>query len=287
MSYRSRALAAFVLFAAVAAGCGRGAPVASLRTSPAAIRLGYPEAALLHFDWSPSAALEKSGGNPTVFVHVLDGKGAVRRTFDHPFPRPWSGGTPVSYDIELYQSALAAPLPPGTYTLSAGLYDPSSGRRWGLTTGGAERGRHEYRIGAVEVPPAASVTAARFEFVGEWGPVEPDPSVQVLARRRLSGPASLRFSAAPGSQGSLRLALTVHTAALAVESDCAPAAPRRLDPGYHWVGFDLPPSGVCNVRFPDAPTRASGPAETLESAARRATEPLTSLDVAAWRRALR
>lgn len=283
----TRGVAAAILFAATASRCGRGTPVASLRTSPPAIRLGYPETALLHFDWSPSVALEKSAGTPTVFVHVLDDKGAVRRTFDHPFPQVWSGGKPVSYDIELYQSALAAPLPPGTYVLSAGLYDPSSGRRWGLTAAGTELGRREYRIGAIDVPPGESLPSARFEFAGEWGPVEPDPSIQVLARRRMSGPASLRFSAAPGSQGSVRLALTVHSASLALESDCTAAAPGRLDPGYHWIGFDLPPGGTCNIRFPDAPSRASGPDETLDSAARRGAAPLTSLDVAAWRRASR
>lgn len=278
-----------IALAAAASRCGRGKPVASLGASPVAIRLGYPESALLHFDWSPSAALQPSGGNPTVFVHVLDDKRAVRRTFDHPFPGTWSVGKAVSYDIELYQSALAAPLPPGTYRLTAGLYDPSSGRRWGLATPGAELGRNEYRIGSLEVPAAGPAPSGRFDFEGQWGPVEPDPSLQVLARRRLSGPASLRFSAAPGSRGSVRLALTVRADALGVESDCerAPGAPQRLEPGYHWIGFDLPPSGICNIRFPDAPARTSGDAQTLESAARNAAAPLTSLDVAAWRLAPR
>lgn len=275
--------AVLILSAAAGARCGRGAPVASLRTSPPAIRLGYPETALLHFDWTPSKPLEAAAGNPTVFVHVLDEKRAVRRTFDHPFPGAWSAGTPVSGDIELYQSALSAPLPPGSYTLSAGLYDPSSGRRWGLATTGEELGRREYRIGSLDVPAVGKAPSPRLDFEGQWDPVEPDPSLQVLARRRLSGPASLRFSAPPGSRGSVRLALTVHADALAVESDCATAAARRLEPGYHWIGFDLPPSGVCNIRFPDAPARTSGSGETLESAARRAAAPLTSLDVAAWR----
>jgi len=273
-----------LVFLAAAFRCGRGTPVATLRVSPTAIHLGYPEAAPLRFEWSPSGALEKRAAAPTVFVHVRDGKGQVRRTFDHPFPQPWSPGKPVSYQIELYQSALAAPLPPGSYSLTAGLYDPSSGRRWGLTSDGAELGRREYRIAALEVPAAGSSPPARFDFSGEWGPTEPDPSVQVLARRRLNGPASLRFSAAAGAQGSVRLALTVQTAPIRVESDCAPGA-TRLEPGYHWIGFDLSAGGICTIRFPDAPTSASGPAESLESAARRAATPLTSLDVAAWRRA--
>ena len=278
-----RGVAAAILFAAAAFRCGRATPVATLRTSPRAVRLGYPEASALRFEWSPSAALEKSGGAPTVFVHVRDGKGEVRRTFDHPFPQPWSPGTSVSYEIDLYQSALADPLPPGSYVLTAGLYDPPSGRRWALAAGGAELARREYRIAALDVPAPGSAPPARFDFTGQWGPVEPDPSKQVLARRRLNGPASLRFSAGAGVRGSVQLAITVHAAPLTVESDCGPAT--RLEPGYHWVRFDLPPGGMCDIRFPDAPTRASGSADSLESAARRAAGPLTSLDVAAWRRA--
>ena len=280
-----RELVAFTLLVSSAillCGCRGGAPVATLRTSPPAIRLGFPESALLHFDWSPSAGLGRTGANPTVFVHVLDARGAVRRTFDHPFPQGWSAGKPVSYDVELYLSALAPGLPPGKYPITAGLYDPSSGNRWALDAGGAEVGRREYRVGTVEVPAADPVSAPRFDFSGEWGPLEPDPSVQILARRRVHGPASLVFAGRPGVSGTVRVALTVHGAALAVESDCAPAGARRLEPGYHWLGFDLPASGTCAIRFPDVPSGANGPPESLDAAARHA-EPATSLDVAAWR----
>ncbi|MDQ6893584.1 MAG: hypothetical protein M3167_12995 [Acidobacteriota bacterium] len=281
--FRGRAGAASILSAvlAFACGCRPGPPVASLRISPATVRLGYPESAPLHFDWSPTAALG-NGGTPTVFVHLLDERRGVRRTFDHPFPEAWAAGKPVSYDLELYQSALGAALPPGQYAVTAGLYDPSSGNRWALDAGGIELGRREYRVGTVEVPAPAPASAPRFDFSGEWGPLEPDPSVQILARRRLHGPASLRFAARPGAPGKVRLALTVHGAALAVESDCAPGAEGRLEPGYHWLGFDLNASGTCAIRFPDVRSRVNGPAESLDAAARHA-EPATSLDVAAWR----
>ena len=286
MRRRIGRVVALLLTAGAAFRCGRGTPVATLRASPPEIRLGYPEAAPLRLEWSPSGALGQSGA-PTVFVHVRDGKGEVRRTFDHPFPQPWSPGQPVSYEIELYQSALAPPLAPGSYSLTAGLYDPSSGRRWPLAAGGAELGRREYRVATLEVPAPEAAPAARFDFSGEWGPLEPDPSVQVLGRRRLHGPASLRFSANAGSQGSVDLALTVKGTPITVESDCSRGTAARLEPGYHWVRFDLPAGGICDIRFPDAPSRTSGPAETLESAAQRAASPGSSLDVAAWRRAPR
>lgn len=276
------ARAAVVLWAALVCGCRPGVPVAALRTSPSTIRLGYPESALLHFDWSPSTAIDRINGSPTVFVHLLDERGGVRRTFDHPFPRPWSPGRRVSYDVELYQSALGAALPPGSYAVSAGLYDPASGRRWVLETGATELGRREYRVGKVEVPAKGAAPAASFEFAGEWGPTEPDPSVQVLARRRLNGPSTLRFAGRPGVPGSVRLALTVHGAAISVESSCGPGAARRLEPGYQWIGFDLPASGSCDIQFP-VPGRSSGPSPASLAGALPREEPVTSLDVAAWR----
>jgi hypothetical protein len=270
----------------LASSCRPSAPVASLRVSPATVRLGHPESAPLHFAWLPAIGPDNMKGALTVFVHLLDERRAVRRTFDHPFPQPWVAGKPVSYDLELYQSALAPGLPPGSYAVTAGLYDPSSGSRWAVDAGGAELGRREYRVGTVEVPPPDPAAVPRFEFAGEWGPVEPDPSVQILARRRLHGPATLVFAGRPALAGTVRLALTVHGASLAVESDCAPGAAVRLDPGYHWIGFDLPASGVCTIRFPDVPSRGNGPPEPLDAAARHA-EPATSLDVAAWRPAAR
>ncbi|HEY6147810.1 MAG TPA: hypothetical protein VIZ69_08925, partial [Thermoanaerobaculia bacterium] len=123
-----------------------------------------------------------------------------------------------------------------------------------------------------------------FAFEGEWGPAEPDPSVQVLARRRLRGPAALRFTGKPADAGSVRLALTVRGVPLAVVSECGPPPPKPLEPGYHWVGFDLPASGSCTIRFP-APVRSSGASDSLADAARVAQEEAarTSLDVAAWR----
>jgi len=277
------ALLVTVLSAALPCGCRPGAPVGKLAVSPASVRLGYPENAPLHFAWSPSSPLENKHGDPTVFVHVLDRPGSVKRTFDHPLPAAWTAGTPVAYDIDLYQSALASPLPPGKYLLSAGLYDSSSGYRWALETGGPDLGKREYRVGTLDVPPAPQNEAARFDLTGGWGPAEPDPSVQVLARRRLNGNASLTFEGSPGSSGSIRLALTVRRRPLEVEGECGGGGVRRFEPGYHWIGFDLPAGGRCGIQFRDLP--GSSEQQDLAGALSGAmpSQQATSLDVASWR----
>jgi hypothetical protein len=281
-----RELAALVtvLSAALLCGCRPSAPVGKLAVSPAAVRLGYPENAPLHFAWSPFRPLENKHGDPTVFVHVLDRPGSVKRTFDHPLPVAWTVGTPVAYDIDVYQSALASSLPPGKYLLSVGLYDSSWGYRWALETGGPDLGKREYRVGTLDVPPAPEKGAARFDLTGGWGPTEPDPSVQVLARRRLNGPASLTFEGSPGSSGSIRLALTVRRRPLEVEGECGGGGARRFEPGYHWIGFDLPAGGRCGIQFRE-PLDASEPKDLAGafSGAAMSSQPATSLDVASWR----
>ena len=108
-----RQLSALVVVAACLAGCrGEPRPVARLGVEPHTVRLGFPELREVHFNWQPMSALG-DGGAPVVFVHLLDRQGKVLRTFDHPFPGAWQEGVPASYDVKLYQSALAKPLAPG------------------------------------------------------------------------------------------------------------------------------------------------------------------------------
>ncbi len=115
----------------------------------------------LHLD----AGRRRSGTErPTVFVHLLDRKGKVARTFDHPFPGAWQEGVPVAYDLKLYQSALAAPLAPGAYQVTAGLYG-KDGKRWPLEAG-EPVGRDEYKAFQVEVPPPGA--GPRFAYSGAW-----------------------------------------------------------------------------------------------------------------------
>lgn len=263
------ALGALTLGLALMTACRPDPVVGRLGTPAKAIRLGYPEAVPIRFDWTPLAPLVDPGGPPTVFVHLLDEHGVVRRTFDHPFPEDWalSRPEPVADEFDLYQSALAPPLPRGRYVLTGGLYDPGRQTRWRLDAGAPEAGKREYRIADVEVNEPTD-PALLFELTGRWGPSEPDSSLQVLARRRLRGPATLRFTGAGGA-GAIRLALTVKAAPLSLETDCAASRPDPLAPGYRWLSFDVAPGRPCTVRF-DAPETAEGESgSTLDIAAFR------------------
>jgi len=265
-----RSIRTFLVAATIAAGlstaCRPDPVVGSLRARLASPRLGYPETVPLHFEWKPAAPLVDPAGTPTVFVHLIDEHGALRRTFDHPFPQDWNIGRVVDYDIDVFQSALASPLPKGRYVLTAGLYDPPRNARWKLEAG-PEAGQREYRIGEVDVVEPGD-PAPLFEFTGAWGPPEPDASLQILSRRRLLGPATLRFAGAAGGP-TIRLALTVKGDPLPADSDCDPAAPtRRLEPGFQWIDLSAP-ARPCEIRF-GAPAGAPvGMTTTLDIAALR------------------
>jgi hypothetical protein len=189
------ALAAVSLAAGLFAGCGgQQTPVAQVTIEPRQVKLPPSHVRPLRFTWTPSAALE--GEAPTVFVHLLDADRKVVRTFDHPFPQRWREGTPVSYDVDLYQSAMAPPLPPGQYRLTLGLYD-KEGKRWALDgLGEPTAGRNEYDAATVEIP--AGDPKPRFAFSANWLPVEPGGDRQVLARRSMASRAAIRLLDQPG-----------------------------------------------------------------------------------------
>ncbi|HZF07627.1 MAG TPA: hypothetical protein VFE33_02445 [Thermoanaerobaculia bacterium] len=200
---RALSLAALGLFALA---CGKATPVARLEVQPQQLTLGYPDIQLLHLSWEPESALDPAAGTPTVFVHLLDPHGRIVRTYDHPFPGPWQEGTPVAYDVKVFQSALAAPLPPGAYTLSIGLYGNRSGQRWPLDVAAQDLKRHEYQVAKVQVPAAGH--GPRFSFSGPWLASESGGSRQILARRWLDGPGVLRVQGLSGP-GSLWLVIRI------------------------------------------------------------------------------
>jgi hypothetical protein len=189
------ALVAVSLAAGLFAGCGgQQTPVAQVVVEPRQVSLPFAEVRPLRLTWTPSAALE--GETPTVFIHLLDGDRKVVRTFDHPFPQRWREGTPVSYEIDLYQSAMAPPLPAGKYPLTLGLYD-KEGKRWALDgLGEPKAGRNEYDAAMVEVP--AGKPKPRVAFSANWLPVEPGGDRQVLARRWMASRAAIRLIDQPG-----------------------------------------------------------------------------------------
>lgn len=180
----------------------RETPVASLRVQPSEASLSYPGFVDLEFALQMTEPLG-AGERPLVFVHLLDGPGNVVRTFDHELPQDWRPGAEVRYDVVLLQSALAPPLPAGTYALTIGLYRGE--RRWPLTTEGLETDTHEYQVAEITVP-ADGARAPMFNFSPSWLPTEGGTDNQVLGRRWLGSEGVLRLAELPGP-GTVRLAL--------------------------------------------------------------------------------
>ena len=179
-------------------GCGKEAPpVAQVEAQPATLTLAYPQAATVRLTFTPSAALG-SGEKPMVFAHLVNSKDEIVRTFDHPFPQPWAEGTPVVDSVRLSQTALAPPLPAGTYRLRVGIFG-KAGKRWPLGGLGADLGRNEYAAAQIEVP--AEEAGPKFAFTPTWMATEVGGDRQVVARRWLTGRGAIGVSGmkAPGS----------------------------------------------------------------------------------------
>jgi hypothetical protein len=257
------ALAALCLSAA---GCGGGEEtVASVEVTPRSVRLDFPQVHKLRMTWSPVAALGE-GEQPTVFVHLLDDQGTVVRTFDHPFPQRWRETVPVSYNLDLYQSALAEPLPAGKYRLSLGLYGKEN-RRWPLEGLGEEIARYEYLAAEVEVPQRKRKPSPRFAYSPSWLPVEPGGDSQILARRWLFGPGAIRVGQMggpgtawmklripePSPEEKLVLDPGVSTPSVLVSGTCNGIETNVSGPGVHEIELPLQPpppgAGYCKIQF--------------------------------------
>jgi hypothetical protein len=259
------ALVAILLSCAV--GCHRKAPDAgSLEVQPRSITLPYPQLVTVHLAWTPAATTgsEDSPSQPLVFLHLLGPKGQVMRTFDHPFPQHWAPGTPVAYDVRLYQSALAPPLDPGRYRLGVGLFD-QTGKRWALEGLGEPMARQEYLAAEVQVPPPAA--GPRLEFSPTWLPLMAGTDKQVVARRWLADqPGEIRVQAIPGP-GTLWLSFRIppgdgsseklvyhdagtNTPAVVIRDTCGGVETGISGPGPHEVEMPIEaagPEGVCLI----------------------------------------
>jgi len=192
-----------VTIALALSACGpTEAPVASLTVEPARLTLPYPGYADVRLDLVMKEPLDPDV-RPLVFVHLLDEAGDVVRTFDHELPEAWRPGSTVTDTVTLHQSALAPPLPAGTYDLTVGLYRDD--RRWALETGAPTVDRAEYVVAEVTVPENGS-KAPMLHFSPSWMATEAGSDAQVLARRWLAQDGTLRL-ADIATAGTLRLAL--------------------------------------------------------------------------------
>jgi hypothetical protein len=243
---------------AAAAGCRREeTPAARLTASPSLVRLAYPESLPMVLEWTPLAPFERANMHPTVFVHLIDRPNHVIRTFDHELSGPWTVGQTRRDEFDLYQSALTAPLPPGRYMLTAGLYDPALGYRWLLSTGGPDvTGRREYKVAEVETLPGRSADA-RFHFTGAWSSSEPGGGRQVPGRRSLSESGSLAIDASPAPR-TVRLGMRVEpqAGAAAVTGTCPVSAGQLLE-GFSWLEASPLPGQPCEIRFEKTPPSPS------------------------------
>lgn len=266
---------------AFGAGCGRSSePAGKLSVEPKEVRLGYPLSVALSLSWDPARALDKQRGRPLVFVHLLDPEERSRkllRTYDYPLGKAWTPGQALHDDVDLYQSALTDPLPPGRYRLTAGLYDSAGGERWPLDSGAAPIGKMEYLVATIEVT-GPDPSAPKFELTGEWLPAETQASKQVLVRRCLAGPATVAVSSAgSGSRGSVRLLVNdppQGPAEVRVTSSCEPGRVESVSSEIKWLDFPQAQGGRCEIALVPVDSSAPRPsAERLNAC----------LDVLSWR----
>ncbi len=195
-----------LLGSALACGGDDAEPVGSLTVTPARVELPYGTFRDLDLAWSPAAELDGLEGAPRVFLHLLDDDGELVRTFDQDLPGAWRTGGEITYTARIYQSLLAPPLPPGEYTLTAGLYD-AAGNRWALGGVGEPVGKREYRVATVEVPTQGGPLPAT-TFSPSWSPTQAGADRQVVAFRSLAGEGTIVLSEVPGA-GTLWLDVRV------------------------------------------------------------------------------
>ncbi|MGD2115780.1 MAG: hypothetical protein PVG07_12045 [Acidobacteriota bacterium] len=192
------AIALLALLGPLACGGGDGPPVAVVRVEPREVTLAHSTVTDLQLGWDLTSDLGEHSGEPRVFVHLLDERGRLTRTFDHPLPGGWAEGERREYSVRIYQSALAPPLPPGSYTLTLGLYD-AAGTRWPLDVEGEPAGEREYTVARVTVP-SGPAEVPELGFSPGWSPTLAGGDRQILALRWLTGNGALLVDEPSGTR---------------------------------------------------------------------------------------
>ncbi len=171
-------------------------PVGSVSIEPADVALPYPGFQPITLHWQADSELVPAPADgPLVFLHLLGAEGEVERTFDHPLPFTWQPGADESYELTLYQSALAPPLEEGVYRVTIGLYG-ADGQRWALADSGPAAAEMEYQVGEIDTAGEAA-QVPMFYFSPSWLPLEAGTDVQILGRRRLTDEGSIRVAEIP------------------------------------------------------------------------------------------
>ena len=197
------ALAALLLWT----GCAQepAAPVANLSVGTDSVTLPFGSTATLDVMFRPLVDRASLGSEPIIFVHLLDGAGDLKRTFDRPLDTAdWQVGVELVQTIDLYQSYLAEPLDAMTYRITVGLYDVG-GERYALESGNALVGNEEYQVADLVVPKG-SEAPAEVEYLGDWQDFETPDETQIVRRRWLGDGGGLAVG--PVSE-TLRLTLSL------------------------------------------------------------------------------
>lgn len=184
-------------------------PVAELRVDVDEVPLAYASSARIPVEWQSLRPFDPPSGSPSLFVHLLDSNGHLLRTFDSPLPEDWAE---ADDPIEIWQSALAEPLPAGSYRLTSGIHDAATGRRWRLKTSASEIDGGEYEIAVIEIGSTDRKTPD-LVFGGDW--LTPDEGQRHNPGRRWLGTSgSIQLS---GTAGWSEVVLTVSMTALPVD----------------------------------------------------------------------
>ena len=93
------------------------------------------------------------------FIHVVsEATGEIVSQIDR-IPvnglRPTSGWRANEVLVDNYMLNLTADLPPGSYLVNVGLYDPDNGARPAVTVGGVPQPDNQMNVGTVELPAEA------------------------------------------------------------------------------------------------------------------------------------